>query len=75
MSNDIQIRFGALAPKLHVQLIVDEKDLELEQELADAMISCYIHGIITESEYQRVRNRLGKRVIGRLKEIRSNSVD
>ena len=67
--NNVEIRFGALSPPLHKQLDVAPSQLELEQRLADAMILCYQHGTLTESEYRKVEERLCRRILGRYKEF------
>ena len=66
MAGSIEVRFGGLAPKLYEQAGVPENVLEWEQKMADGILLCKVHGIITEGEsrkiYQRLANRIGDTV-------------
>ena len=62
----MQIRFGGLSPDLHEQLGFPKKDLELEQRLADAVTSCQIHGVLTDSETHKARKRIVKMIDNRI---------
>ena len=62
---ELQVRFGAMSPQLHEQLSeygLTAEDLELEQRLADAIVICDLHGILTTVEAHKARNRLMKKL-------------
>ena len=48
----IEIRFGGLAPKLHEQAQVPAEVLEWEQKMADGILLCKVHGIVTEGRVE-----------------------
>lgn len=56
----MQIRFGALSPKLHEQLGVSEEETALEQRLSDAIVLCQIHSVLTDTEAHKARKRIVK---------------
>ena len=56
----MQIRFGALSPKLHEQLGVSEEETALEQRLADAIVLCHVHFVLTDTEAHKARKRIVK---------------
>lgn len=56
----MQIRFGALSPKLHEQLGVSEEETALEQRLSDAIVLCLIHSVLTDTEAHKARKRIVK---------------
>ena len=49
----MQIRFGAMSPKLHEQLGLSEEETALEQRLADAIVLCQVHFVLTDTEVPR----------------------
>ena len=56
----MQIRFGALSPKLHEQLGLSEEETALEQRLADAIVLCQVHFVLTDPEVHKARKRIVK---------------
>ena len=56
----MEIRFGALSDPLHKQLEVLPSIIELEQKLADAIVLCNIHGVLTDTETHKARKRIIK---------------
>lgn len=61
-----EFHFGALAPKLEVQLtkqgLVD-KEIKTHQKIIDSMIMLFIHGYIPDSQ----RDRMVKKLINDIK--------
>ena len=57
----MQIRFGAMSPKLHEQLGLSEEETALEQQrLADAIVLCQVHFVLTDTEVHKARKRIVK---------------
>ena len=56
----MQIRFGALSPKLHEQLGVSKEETALEQRLSDAIVLCQVHSVLTDTEAHKARKRIVK---------------
>ena len=56
----MEIRFGAMSPQLHEQIDASPDEVELEQKLADAIVLCNIHGVVTDSETHKARKRIVK---------------
>ena len=66
--NTIEIRFGAMSPKLHEQLDVPPSKVELEQRLADAIVLCYIHLDLSENQVNILHKKLLKVLIEKMVE-------
>jgi hypothetical protein len=70
-----EIMFGALASPIEQQLAAQGLKLENENQVArfqktmDSLACLKIHGMITDSEAARVRDRIGKAVFARVVEI------
>ena len=56
----MKIRFGALSPQLRQQINAGPDEVDLEQKLADAIAWCSTHGVLTDSEVRKARNRIVK---------------
>ena len=56
----MQIRFGAMSPKLHEQLGLSEEETALEQRLSDAIVLCHAHFVLTDTEVHKARKRIVK---------------
>lgn len=56
------IRFGALCPPLHEQLGVPQSRTRALQQMADGIAMCAIHGVLSEAEVHRARERLMKKI-------------
>lgn len=54
---NIEVQFGAMAPRLHDQVGLEAGDLALEQRLADAVVLCAVQGVLTEAEKSRAFKR------------------
>ena len=65
----LEVSFGALAPRLHDQVDLEAGDLALEQRLADAVVLCAVQGVLTEAEKSRAFARLFKRIRKRVGEL------
>jgi hypothetical protein len=67
MGNKIGIFFGALAPPL-VEQLIEQKVVKIPdnintlQKLSDAVTLLAVHGMLSDSETYRVRNRLLKKI-------------
>jgi hypothetical protein len=57
-----KLSFGALSPPIHEQLAIDEFRTRPHQRIANAITLLRIQGIITDSETDRARWRLIKRL-------------
>ena len=58
----MDIIFGAMAAPLHEQLDIASDLLALEQRLADAIVLCSVHSILTSHQSSSARKRLVKRI-------------
>lgn len=58
------IKFGALAPKLHVQLSLHRPRLRYLQTCADSIVTLAVGGFLTGLDVHRARKRLMKRIKG-----------
>ena len=58
----MEVRFGALAPDLHVQLGISGDKVEFVQKLIDAVTLCNIHSILTDGETRKARKRIMKEI-------------
>lgn len=56
------LAFGALAPKLHKQLGQPQRRFRCLQDCADSIVTLAVGRILPESEVQRARERLVKRI-------------
>ena len=54
----MRIAFGAMSKRLCEQLGLSPDELELEQKLADAIVICQIHGILTDAEVRNARKKI-----------------
>jgi hypothetical protein len=62
----VQIRFGAIAPPLSEQLKgihVGDQDLLRFQASADAIVQLYFDDLIPDSQVDKIRTKLGKRIL------------
>lgn len=67
----LSLGFGALVPKLSVQLKglgVSRESCDRFQKIADAITMIAVHDIMPESVVQRARRKLAKRIAGALGE-------
>lgn len=61
----VSVDFGALCPPIAKQLatVAPDKDFRPLDELAEALTLCFIQGVLSESEIDRARKRLMKKVV------------
>lgn len=59
----IEVRFGALVPKLHQQLGLPQRRLRYLQDCADGLVALSVGGLLSEAETHRARRRLMKRIL------------
>ena len=62
-NTSITIQFGALAHTIAVQLTTqnlpfDEKKVKLYERLKESMTLLYFQGLLNDSEFEKVRNKL-----------------
>lgn len=60
---NLDLRFGTLAPPLASQAGCDADVLQHEQQDADCIARLAVHGIATEGEVHKTRQRLAKRIV------------
>ena len=70
---ELQLRIGALSPPITDQLdeqgvLYDAEEAEWWEKWAFAIVNMAIHGIITDSERQRITQRLFKRIQEKLEQ-------
>jgi len=60
----VEISFGALAPKLTVQLkgALPHRELKVFDDVAHAIIDLHIGGILSDGEAHKARRRLLKKI-------------
>lgn len=61
-SGKVNVFFGAMAPSLNKQLPMATR---LDQRQADAITYLHVNGLLSDSETDRVRRRLLKKIVGR----------
>lgn len=69
----LAISFGALVPKLHLQITVPQRRLQYLQDAADGITLLSIGGLLSESETYRARRRLLKRIMTTFPEARNRT--
>lgn len=74
MSDYLEFRHGALAPSLEEQANMQGftfgKEREIIEEMNESMILLHIHGILTDSQYDKALERFHKKYLVNTKYIK-----
>lgn len=74
IENDMEIKFGALQPKIASQLKeqglnFDKDNVNTFQTMSHSISMLHIHCVLTDTEADNARNRLYKKILNHVKKL------